>query len=69
MIEEYEHDRLTWIELHDSVQALGGKILACDLGRAVHGLEEENLREGVVIVGVAAFLGETPVHSSPSTPA
>jgi predicted peroxiredoxin len=46
-------------ELVHSLQALGGRILACDLCLEAQDLQEEDLRDGTEIVGVTSFLAET----------
>jgi predicted peroxiredoxin len=46
-------------ELVDSLQALGGRILVCDLCVEAAGVAEDQLRDGVEIVGVTTFLADT----------
>ena len=43
-------------EMMEGFQALGGRILVCELGFEVHGLKEEDLIEGVECGGVATFV-------------
>ena len=45
-------------EMMDGFQALGGRILICELGFEVHGLKEEDLIEGCEIVGATTFVAE-----------
>ncbi len=45
-------------EMMESFQALGGRILVCELGFEVHGLKEEDLIEGCEIVGATTFVAE-----------
>lgn len=46
-------------ELVSSFQTLGGRILLCELCLEARDMKEEELREGVEIVGVTFFLTET----------
>ena len=46
-------------ELVQSVQDLGGRLLLCELCLEAKDLKEEDLRQGLEIVGVAAFLADT----------
>jgi len=45
-------------ELIEGFQVLGGRILLCELGLGLHGIKEEELRDGVEIVGATTFLNE-----------
>ncbi|HHE39081.1 MAG TPA: peroxiredoxin [Candidatus Cloacimonetes bacterium] len=45
-------------EMFESYQALGGRILVCELGFEVHGLKEEDLIEGCEVVGATTFVSE-----------
>jgi predicted peroxiredoxin len=46
-------------ELVRSFQALGGRMLVCDLCLEAKDLQEEELRDGIEIVGVTSFLADT----------
>jgi predicted peroxiredoxin len=46
-------------ELVRSFQSLGGRILVCDLCLEAKDLQEEELRDGIEIVGVTLFLADT----------
>ena len=46
------------IELYDGVRSLGGKIYLCELALEAKGLKEEDLREGVEVVGATTFMNE-----------
>jgi predicted peroxiredoxin len=46
-------------ELVHSLQALGGRVLVCDLCLEAKDLQEEELRDGIEIVGVTSFLADT----------
>ena len=46
-------------ELVASFQSLGGRILLCDLCLEAKDLQEEELRDGIEIVGVTSFLADT----------
>jgi len=45
-------------ELFEGYQALGGRILICELGFEVHGLEEDDLIDGCEVVGATTFVAE-----------
>ncbi len=45
-------------EMMEGFQALGGRILVCELGFEVHGLKEEDLIEGCEVVGATTFVAE-----------
>jgi predicted peroxiredoxin len=45
-------------ELVESFQILGGRILLCELGLGANDIKEEDLRDGVEIVGATTFLSE-----------
>lgn len=45
-------------ELVESFQVLGGRILVCELGLGANDIKEEDLRDGVEIVGATTFLNE-----------
>ena len=45
-------------ELVEGFQVLGGRILLCELAFGAKDIEEEDLREGVEIVGATTFLAE-----------
>lgn len=44
------------MELVEGVVELGGRLMFCELGFEVKGIKEEDLREGVEVVGAATFL-------------
>jgi predicted peroxiredoxin len=46
-------------ELVRSFRSLGGRILVCDLCLEAKDLQEEDLRDGIEIVGVTTFLADT----------
>lgn len=46
-------------DLVSSLEAAGGRILICELALEARDLKVEDLREGVEVVGVTAFLVET----------
>jgi predicted peroxiredoxin len=46
------------LELYNSVQELGGKVIFCELGLAVHDFKEDDLREGLEIAGATTFVKE-----------
>ena len=43
-------------EMYEGLEALGAQILICELGFEVHGLKEEDLIEGVEVVGATTFV-------------
>jgi len=43
-------------EMFDSYVALGGKLMICENGFPVHGLKEEDLVDGIQIVGTTTFV-------------
>ena len=45
-------------ELVEGFQVLGGRILLCELGLGANDIREEDLRDGVEIVGATTFLNE-----------
>ena len=45
-------------EMMEGFQALGGRILICELGFDVHGIKEEDLIEGCEVVGATTFVAE-----------
>ncbi|MDP8204476.1 MAG: DsrE/DsrF/DrsH-like family protein [Candidatus Tenebribacter mawsonii] len=46
------------VEMMEGLEMLGARILICELGFEVHGLKEEDLVEGVEIVGATTFVAE-----------
>ena len=46
------------VEMMEGFNALGGRILICELGFDVHGLKEEDLVEGCEVVGATTFVAE-----------
>jgi predicted peroxiredoxin len=46
------------LELYNSVQELGGKIIFCELGLDVHKIKKEDLRDGLEIAGATTFVKE-----------
>lgn len=46
------------MELLEGFQLLGGRILMCELAFEAKGFTEEDLREGVEIVGATTFINE-----------
>jgi len=46
------------VEMMEGFQALGGRILICELGFDVHGLKAGDLIEGCEIVGATTFVNE-----------
>ena len=46
------------LELYNSVQELGGKVIFCELGLEVHDFKEDDLREGLEIAGATTFVKE-----------
>jgi len=46
------------MELVEGFQILGGRIIACELCFGVHDMKEEDLREGVEVMGATSFLNE-----------
>jgi len=45
-------------EMMDGFQALGGRILVCELGFEVKGLTEADLMDGCEVVGATTFVAE-----------
>lgn len=45
-------------EMMDGLSMLGARILICELGFDVHGLKEEDLVEGIEVVGATTFVAE-----------
>jgi predicted peroxiredoxin len=45
-------------EMMDGLEMLGARILICELGFDVHGLKEEDLVEGIEVVGATTFVAE-----------
>lgn len=45
-------------EMMDGLKMLGARILICELGFGVHGLEEKDLIEGCEVVGATTFVAE-----------
>ncbi len=46
------------VEMMEGLSMLGAKILICELGFDVHGLKEEDLVEGIQVVGATTFVAE-----------
>jgi predicted peroxiredoxin len=46
------------VEMWEGFQALGGRLLICELGFEVHGLTEADLVEGCEVVGATTFIAE-----------
>lgn len=46
------------VEMMEGFQALGGRILICELGFDVHGLKASDLIDGCEIVGATTFVNE-----------
>ncbi len=46
------------MELVEGYQLLGGRILMCELSFEANGFTEEDLREGVEVVGATTFINE-----------
>lgn len=46
------------MELVEGFQALGGRILICELAFDVHDFTEDDIREGVEVVGATTFINE-----------
>jgi len=46
------------MELLEGFQLLGGRIMLCELAFEVKGLTEDDIREGVEIVGATTFINE-----------
>ena len=46
------------VELYDAILLLDGKMVMCELGLPFAGIKEEDLREGIEVVGAATFLSE-----------
>ncbi|MCF7918405.1 MAG: DsrE/DsrF/DrsH-like family protein [Candidatus Cloacimonetes bacterium] len=46
------------IEMMEGLQMLGARFLVCELGFGVHGLKEEDLIEGLEVVGATTFVAE-----------
>jgi predicted peroxiredoxin len=46
------------LELYDSVQELGGKVIFCELGLDVNKINKEDLRDGLEIAGATTFIKE-----------
>ena len=46
------------MELLEGFQLLGGRILICELAFEAKGIKEEDLREGVEVVGATTFINE-----------
>ena len=46
------------MELYEGLTVLGGRIMMCELGFGAKDIKEEDLREGVEIVGATTFLTE-----------
>ena len=46
------------MEMVNDFQALGGKIIACELCFDVHDMTEADLREGIEVVGATGFLSD-----------
>ena len=45
-------------ELVEGFQVLGGRLIACELLWGAKDIKEEDLREGVEVMGATSFLGE-----------
>ena len=45
-------------EMMEGLQMMGTRILICELGFGVHGLEEEDLIEGCEVVGATTFVAQ-----------
>ena len=46
------------VEMMDGFHALGGRILMCELGFDVHGLNEADLIDEIEVVGATTFVAE-----------
>jgi len=46
------------LEMMEGLKMLGARLLVCELGFGVHGLKEEDLIEGLEIVGATTFVAE-----------
>jgi len=46
------------VEMMEGLSMLGARILICELGFEVHGLKEEDLVEGIEVVGATTFVAE-----------
>ena len=46
------------LEMMEGLKMLGARLLICELGFGVHGLKEEDLIEGLEIVGATTFVAE-----------
>ena len=46
------------IMLYESVQVLDGRIILCELGLPIWGIDEKDLREGVEVMMASSFLFE-----------
>jgi predicted peroxiredoxin len=46
------------IDLLEGIQALGGRMLLCELAFEAKDIKEEEIREGVEIVGATTFMSE-----------
>jgi predicted peroxiredoxin len=46
------------IDLLEGIQALGGRLLLCELAFDAKDMKEEEIREGVEIVGATSFMAE-----------
>ena len=46
------------VEMMEGLEMLGARILICELGFEVHGLKEEDLVEGIEVVGATTFVAE-----------
>ncbi len=45
------------VEMFDGLKMLGARLLVCELAFDVHGFKEEDLIEGVEVVGATTFVG------------
>lgn len=45
------------IEMLDGLKMLGARFLLCELALEAHGIKEEDLMEGVEVVGATTFVG------------
>ncbi len=46
------------VEMMEGLEMLGARLLICELGFEVHGLKEEDLVEGIEVVGATTFVAE-----------
>ena len=46
------------MEMLDDFRALGGRLVACELCMDVHDMTEDDIREGIEVVGATGFLSD-----------